>query len=726
MSDPRGKLCGLLRSKSFTDKRQDNTYGRKKVKSRKPRRDSFDDIYNDIYIPYTNPTPLRRRNQVQSVQSTSTHRRVKHSIEEVSAKVWPPLGSTGSDSLSPLKAKALIATGAVTFVGHKLPITHAGKDFYHLFATLSGQTIDENDGRTDMFVHSASLRLLGLGMSKYPWETLEQPSMAFCYGSMPGTVRLNHWINLSSQVYQEDKLCDTSVKLREITLDTIIDQLSHLESELAGNTQSHQTRNIYKILLHPPSKRQGSQNTTGMQIYDLVRALSRHEWIDFSQSENQVVAQFFIDKTLSEKQISKPFFHQLLIAIELEMRIQRFGEEVKLEILRNLPEKVKWDLALAKRWQKNVRIDNFKKSGKFDLFNIHLLQKKQQFHDLYTFAEALKWPNLSSIELLTADWFLEVSDLSEHALSYLSSVILPGPTLPFLLMKSLLSFDNSLAYPTLDLLTHLSPNSGFQYKGTTYWTSNCILGKVLAPTCKEIGGWIGPACSAEGLDPTQAAQIFQQEAKRRLKAVDVETMNERSLPLGPVAKTYPISDYMIVEPNLDPDSFVNNIRIEKLKLRLISSPKAKVESHKSVPDNFDACIQFAVDGTSWPLRLRFNVMFINAASCKGGPHPLFIDYEYKIIPIDDILCMGDWKNQDHEDEYSARLGGNDENVLVIESFGIADNEVLARAWCAHEGISALVADVSKTCMSCAIREAFAACLDVLILVDRSSSYHENE
>ena len=54
-------------------------------------------------------------------------------------------------------------------------------------------------------------------------------------------------------------------------------------------------------------------------------------------------------------------------------------------------------------------------------------------------------------------------------------------------------------------------------------------------------------------------------------------------------------------------------------------------------------------------------------------------------------------------------------VLVIEALGVSDNEVFARAWCAHHGLSALVANIKETCMACAIREAYAACVSVVIL-----------
>ncbi|KJK84907.1 hypothetical protein H633G_11272 [Metarhizium anisopliae BRIP 53284] len=61
--------------------------------------------------------------------------------------------------------------------------------------------------------------------------------------------------------------------------------------------------------------------------------------------------------------------------------------------------------------------------------------------------------------------------------------------------------------------------------------------------------------------------------------------------------------------------------------------------------------------------------------------------------------------------------GDDEKVLVVEAYGVADNEVLARAWCSHWGLSAVVADIRKTCMACAIREAYAATITVVIMVD---------
>lgn len=56
-------------------------------------------------------------------------------------------------------------------------------------------------------------------------------------------------------------------------------------------------------------------------------------------------------------------------------------------------------------------------------------------------------------------------------------------------------------------------------------------------------------------------------------------------------------------------------------------------------------------------------------------------------------------------------------MLVIEAFGVSDNEVLARAWCAHWALSAVVADMERTCLGCAVREAYAGCLKVVIVIE---------
>lgn len=270
-------------------------------------------------------------------------------------------------------------------------------------------------------------------------------------------------------------------------------------------------------------------------------------------------------------------------------------------------------------------------------------------------------------------------------------------------MNSLIDVDPDTT-DDLALLTHLHPAAGFQYRNSyTYWTSNSIVGKVLAPTCLEVAGWVGPARPTVDLGRSQIARIRSKKPRQLITPEDVTSMSERSDPLGPPAEVFPVKEYELLTPDLD--DFVDTVRIELLSLKQLP------DRQDSGPKWFDASIQFAIDGVSWPLRLTYDVSFINAWPCSDGPHPLFFDYVFESARVDEVIDITDWGNPTKAKERSARstpVGGSapakssplaqddEEKVLVVEAFGVKDNEVLARAWCSHWGLSAIIADVSKT------------------------------
>lgn len=373
----------------------------------------------------------------------------------------------------------------------------------------------------------------------------------------------------------------------------------------------------------------------------------------------------------------------------------------------------------------------------YHLVRFRLKRKDVQVKMLRKFARAIKWPNLVSVDgtLKNKDPATALENRSSDTMSYFTGVILPGPTLPWLLMNSLIDCDDDVGAGTLAALTHIHPQSGFQYKSTTYWSSTSIVGKILGPTCQEIGGWVGPARPAPDLERIQIARIRQRQSKQRLTVSDVESMTVRSDPLGSPAGTYPVAEYELLLP--DSDDIVDTVRIEKLALKpvLIPSSSAPTTSPKDRPVLFDATILFAVDGRSWPLRLSYDVSFITAHPCSKGPHPLFFDYIYKAARVDEILTIRDWgglygssstgassnNGSSPVPNSSSKPEDESEKVLAIESFGVEDNEVLARAWCSHWGLNAIIADMERTCMACAIREAYAACVNVVIMVEGQGS-----
>lgn len=346
----------------------------------------------------------------------------------------------------------------------------------------------------------------------------------------------------------------------------------------------------------------------------------------------------------------------------------------------------------------------------------HLKAKKTQVKALRKFARAMKWPNLAKVDEVLRERDPDappLEDRSSDTMSYFTGVILPGVTLPWLVMNSLIDCDGDTGANDLTALTHMHPNSGFQYKSTTYWSATSIVGKVLAPTCKQIAGWIGPARPAPDLGRVQVARIRQRIPKQRLASSDVESMTIRSDPLGPPSDSYPVNEYIFPSSSRD-NEVSDTIRIEKLALKPVSSMEPEGKD-KGKPLTYDAAVQFAIDGRSWPLRLSYDVSFVAAYPCDNGPHVLFHDYIYKKVAVDELLMIKDWGNFNQgggsgrgsavgsstAGKSKSALGSEEDNderekVLVVYAGGVSDNEVLCRAWCSHWGLGAVVADVERT------------------------------
>ncbi|RFU26124.1 hypothetical protein B7463_g10218, partial [Scytalidium lignicola] len=645
--------------------------------------------------------------------------------------VWPPLGLSKEDSISHGKAIKLIATGAPIFKGRKRSVPHASKEYFTLYAIRKGRE-DIGDDRQALFddiFTASSFRMQGPGLALYPWETLEHPSMAFYYGHQPGTITLNHWVSLAGNPFPAIELRDPGVKPRNVEFSAIIERLIYLEGGLEEDQEDLMYKNLYKLLLKDPDRYTNPHKAMEVQITDLILVLSRPEWIDFNRPENQVVAKFFTNTTYAEQGRYKLFFHQLLLSMELYHRIQSktHADWAKEKLLSQLPSRIAWDLALARRWHECMSIEQFESEAGVSQIKFHLLSKRAQVKALRKFIRAMKWPSRAAVDNLLKEQDPDDDALEERssdAMCYFTGVILPGVTFPWLLMNSLIDCDDDPATKALSTLTHMQPHCGFQYKGTTYWSSTCIVGKVVAPTCKEIGGWVGPARPAPDLERVQIARIRQRHITPRLTGTDVKKMILRSDPRGPSSSAYPVADYQVLLP--DRDEIINGIRIEKLALKAVSSFTMEQEeqgTEKNKPGTFDATVQFAMDGRSWPIHLLFDVSFVSAYPCASGPHPLWKNYYYRAVKVDELLEIKDWP------VLKGRSGGNDlsmeegyassttgqksvDEVLVVEAFGVADNEVLARAWCSSWGFSAIIADMDKTCMACSIREAYAARLNV--------------
>lgn len=700
------------------------------------------------------------------------------------SRAWPPRGFDKSSLLSPPEAEDLIAHGASSFRGLIDESPHA-PGTYRFFAVMDTESDFRSDRAhfQDESFAAITLPITGQADAKFPWCSLEQPCMGYAFGRSPGTTTLTYYVGQFGTTKSPLKYA-SKARPRKMKLIDILDRLRDLEVGFGDEHPEETYHYLYDTLIEDPERFRNPHYDRALQIADLITVLSNLEWIDFSQPRNQVVAKFFDS---ADEKVKQRFFHQLLLAVELHLRIQsaEHTEKAKRDLLAQLPPKVSWDLALAQRWLENMTVTRSEVSASQSTFTFELLSKKRQKNALKAFAKLLKWPNILEIgyvlrESDPAEKPLE--DRSADTMSWFTGVILPGPTMPFLLMNSLVDCDRDAGLD-LGFLSHVYPATGFQYRANSYWNWKCIMGKVLGAGrgVRCVAGWVGPCLYSPDLDRTQCVLVRQVEPpeRPRIGARDLESIDARSDPLGSTPRDglYPVQEFEEWIPDLDSDDLggaADVIRVQKLAFREVldeRSPLFNVKTGRGAR-LYDTAVVFAVAGESKPLRLRYDVDFVSAFPCQSGPHPLFWDYRFCVVKVEDGLKnrdVGEWFDRHRDpsasflaDPYyrngirsmpasphhrttgrrSMSVGGSSslilgrerdrerraesptgsapkrfEEVLVIEAYGVSDNEVFARAWCAQYGFDALVANIKDTCISCAIREAYAACLSVAILTE---------
>ncbi|KAH8716959.1 hypothetical protein GQ44DRAFT_712972 [Phaeosphaeriaceae sp. PMI808] len=660
---------------------------------------------------------------------------------------WPPSGYRLDESLEPEQADDLIGVGASTFKGYCDEIAGSpGHDRFYAVMESEHQSRTDRAPFQQPAYREISLNMTGASDSQFPWLSQEQPCMAYAFGKSAGSTTLNYWVSKSG-ITNPPTDFTSDVQPRKIKLLQILDRLQTLESGINEDDPEEMYRYLYATLIDDPDKFSGNPHFgIEEQIADLITVLTNPRWIDFSLPKNQVVAKFFDAPDPHKKQ---EFFHQLLLSVELYLRIhsREQTEKSKRKLIMQLPPIITWDLAVAQRWRENMEITKSRTSSTQSTFSFELKSKNRQKEALRIFASTLKWPNQDEVDYVLDEQDLKekpLEDRSADAMSWFSGIILPGRTLPWLIMNSLIDCDRDTG-DGLKFLTHMQPAAGFQYRANTYWSSQCIVGKVLgaARGVKQIAGWVGPCIYTPDLKRTECVKVKQLASlDPKLDPDDVETMGERTNPLGPTDTSYPVDDYEVPMPDME--DVTDLIRIEKLGFKP-SKEQPTARQIPGAPMLFDAAIFFACGGKSWPMKLRYDVDFINAFPCHQGPHVLFYDFAYKPIKIDDgLVDINDWGRQSGRTSRPnssrsspgkkalALTNGRTKSaheqvtkVLVIEALGVSDNEVFARAWCANHGHSAIVANIKETCMACAIREAYAACVSVVILTE-GGSIKEND
>lgn len=271
------------------------------------------------------------------------------------------------EELTEYHASQLICRGVPIHNGHKRPIPHAPAFNFALYCTTSQDRGDETDAAHlhDCMTQMMTMRMLSMSRATRPWETLEQPSYTFFYGQLPGTITLNQWASMASVFPPAIALKDSGVMPRSMPLEKIFDRLQELRAGLEDDDPDLLYKILYRRILRDPDRILNPHKTLDKQITDLIMVLSRPDWIDFANPKNQVVTRFIFESQQENfaAQYQK-FFHQLLLSLELEMRIQstQHKDWAKEKLLQQIPPSIQWNLALARRWRQNVRVEEFGKT----------------------------------------------------------------------------------------------------------------------------------------------------------------------------------------------------------------------------------------------------------------------------------------------------------------------------------------------------------------------------
>lgn len=337
--------------------------------------------------------------------------------------------------------------------------------------------------------------------------------------------------------------------------------------------------------------------------------------------------------------------------------------------------------------------------------------------------------------------------------TWLSGLIIPGYLACDLLMCALLETDT--AQKTVEKLGNMAfPRTGFVLGGRSWWSKLCVVGMVLsgAEGARECMGWIG---LPDGLTPIdhETSQILddgwklviaKESPKLRSgeRILDGDELAKESSPLGVGKGHVRASEFGM----LTDQSFDGMEKTIISELRLVLKGEG---AHNDQGCEAMVSAQIVRDdageayGRTVLLPLRYNVRFVSGHPCRpphghatqqggtgrSGPreeqrlkhkhlehlpaHPLHKSFKHSERTISEILDLG----PDDELMLPDPTDKEGSPVWVVDTRGCRERETLARAWCASVGRHAIISRVAKSCLSCAVREARALEIGVVLRVD---------
>ena len=679
--------------------------------------------------PHAQLDTLYNKSSLHSCAQPSTAKQVSHATPPARTQ-WPPKGLKPTSKLSAKDASVLICNGILSFQGLTCRASYNDAPYIRFYASVTLEMLGGRHGMVDQLCQAPadmSLQLFDTVANAMPWETLEQPSMTYCFGLLPGTVTLNCYVGLINWPVLSVPFPQYTIVARQTDDLLVLRRLYALQGRMGCAFDAAEVEDLlFTQLLFDPDWVPGVPEPIDRQIAVLVAALDNPIWLDFRNPDLHCLAKYYDSQNPVIEQL---FYQQLLLSVELYIRILFLMHWVDISqrpcIIQSIPGKVAYDLALAQIWQSRMRLEPLDDIQNPTMFHTMAITKDIQKRNLLGFAKTMEWPGLANVEAMleeTHEGVIPLECKSAHSATWISGVLLPGPSVSWLIMRSLIDCDPRVNSDQPGF-KEMYANLGFQYDGSTYWYWQCIVGKILG-ACKGVKqdyGWIGPCLPTKDVNRRHSILIQAEKPMNNMTKTYAKSMSARSTALGPPTDNYPVNEFILPLPNFA--NTVDSVSFLELKLSDHVLP-----SDPSQPEQYSASLGFAVNCKIGWMRLRYDVSFISCPPCKGQ-HVLFWDYVYDVVDIAHLLTQQiSWNGVSVHDPTPAdsthkekalemKLEGP-ESVLVVEAYGKEDNEVMARAWASHIGFSAVVANVNHTCMACSIRMAYAACVPMLILINR--------
>ena len=688
-----------------------------------------DEYHQPNNHPYAQPDTLYNDSSLHNCALLSASEQVGHATSPKQTQ-WPPEGLKPTSKISAEHVSALICNGILSFRGLSTRANY--KDVPHIcfYASVSLEVLGSRHGMVDQFCQAPpdmSLQLFDTIANAMPWETLEQPSMTYCFGLLPGTVTLNHYIGLINRPVPSVPFPQYTILARQTDDLLVLRRLYALQDMDRALGAAEAETLLFTQLVSDPDWVPGVPETIDRQIAVLVAALDNPIWLDFRDPALHCLARYYDSR---DPRVEQLFYQQLLLSVELYLRVSFLthwvGSHQRQCIIQSIPEKVSYDLALAQVWQSKMRLEPLDVIQNPSIFHTMAITKDIQKGKLLRFAKTMEWAGRANVEAMlqeTQEGAIPLECKSAHSATWISGVLLPGPSVSWLIMRSLIDCDPRVNTDQPGF-KEMYANLGFQYDGSTYWYWQCIVGKVLG-ACKGVKqdyGWIGPCLTTKDVNKRHSILIQAGKPMNNVTKSYAKSMSARTAALGPPTDKYLVNEFILPLPDLA----ITTDSVSFLELKLFDHV---LPSDPSQPEQYSASLGFSINGQIGWMRLRYDVSFISCPPCKGQ-HLLFWDYLYDVVNIVHLLTQQvSWNGVSFHDPTPAdsshkekALGKKPEvpdSILVVEAYGKEDNEVMARAWASHIGFSAVVANVNQTCTACGIRMAYAACVPMLILTNRA-------